>query len=327
MRSPYSKLLNHWWHRTSRLMALSCVVVVGILVSLPPSQLAAAEPTPQTLKLITHNVWYGFTKKPEPRYEQWRAWMPKQNPDVVCLQELNGYTAEKLAADAAAWSHPHSVLLKEDGFPTGITSRFPIHNVARLREGFHHGLLRCQIEGIWIYVIHFHPSNHARRVEEAALLAADIAALPGTNPRIILAGDFNGFSAADKPHYDTDPELEPFFSRLDAKNPQARNLNQGRLDYRGIEAIGELGFLDVIARRRTASDPFVGTFPTPLVADEDHGTDRRIDYIFVSPNLVDSVESAAILRDSTTETLSDHIPVTATLQRADKAVAPPPEAN
>jgi len=52
----------------------------------------------------------------------------------------------------------------------------------------------------------------------------------------------------------------------------------------------------------------------PLVADEDHGTDRRIDYIFVSPNLVDSVESAAILRDRTTETLSDHIPVTATLR-------------
>lgn len=296
-----------------RLQASRIVVLSVALLSTITQIASGADTAPATLKLITHNVWYGFTKKPEPRYEQWRAWMAKQNPDVVCLQELNGYTAEKLAADAAAWGHPHSVLLKEDGFPTGITSRFPIHNVARLREGFHHGLLRCQIEGLWIYVIHFHPSNYARRIEEAALLAADLAALPETKPRIILAGDFNGFSPADKPHYVTDPDLEPFFSRLDAKNPQARNLNQGRLDYGGIEAILGLGFVDLIANRRGQVDPFIGTFPTPLVADEDHGTDRRIDYIFVSPNLVDSVESAAILRDTATETLSDHIPVTATL--------------
>lgn len=313
MRFHDSTLRNHWRHRTSRLVALFCVVVVGFFVALPASQLAAAEPIPQTLKLITHNVWYGFTKKPEPRYERWRKWMAEQAPDVVCLQELNGYNAEKLAADAAAWGHPHSVLLKEDGFPTGITSRFPIHNVARVREGYHHGLLRCQIEGLWIYVIHFHPSNYARRIEEAGLLAADIATLPEDNPRIILAGDFNGFSPADKPHYDTDPELEPFFSRLDAKNPQARNLNSGRLDYGGIQAILTLGFVDLIESRREPRDPFIGTFPTPLVADEDHGTDRRIDYIFVSPNLVENAASAAILRDRTTETLSDHIPVTATL--------------
>jgi endonuclease/exonuclease/phosphatase family metal-dependent hydrolase len=50
------------------------------------------------------------------------------------------------------------------------------------------------------------------------------------------------------------------------------------------------------------------------VSDEDHGTDRRLDYIFVTPNLFTAVESAAILRDATTEVLSDHIPVTATLR-------------
>ncbi|MFO0977047.1 MAG: SMP-30/gluconolactonase/LRE family protein [Planctomycetaceae bacterium] len=281
----------------------------------------------QPLKIITHNVLYGFTQRTSPRYENWKAWMKSQTTDVVCLQELNEYTAEKLASDAATWGHSHSELLKTDGFPTGITSRFPISHVERIREGFHHGLLRCQIKGIWFYVIHFHPSNFARRVEEAALLAKDVCDLPERNPRIILAGDFNGFSPADKAHYDNDSQLVPFFQMLDQKNKDARNLNDGRLDYGGLQAILDLRYIDLIDRARDPGSPFVGTFPAKLVSDENHGTDRRLDYIFVTSNLIDSVETAAILRDDVTEQLSDHIPVTVTLRLDDrdaKADAPAP---
>jgi hypothetical protein len=49
------------------------------------------------------------------------------------------------------------------------------------------------------------------------------------------------------------------------------------------------------------------------VSDEEHGPDRRLDYIFVSPNLLPHVRGAEILRNETTELLSDHIPVTATI--------------
>lgn len=306
--------------RSSCPFRIAVTVLALLTASMQASVTTGGDAT--SLKLITHNVWYGFTKKPEPRHAQWLAWMKEQAPDVVSLQELNGYTEASLAADAATWGHSYWVLLKEDGFPTGITSRFPIEQVARIREGFHHGLLRCQIKGIWIFVIHFHPSNYEHRIREAALLAAEIAKLPETSPKILLAGDFNGFSPADKANYDGDPNLEPFFTRLDAKNPQARNLNNGRLDYGGLEAILTQGFIDLVASRRKPTDPFVGTFPTPLVADEDHGTLRRLDYIFASPNLVDQVDSAAIVSDATTALLSDHIPVTATLRLSQAAANP-----
>jgi exodeoxyribonuclease-3 len=61
----------------------------------------------------------------------------------------------------------HSALLKDDGFATGVISRFPLSHVARIREGFHHGLLRCRVEGMWISVIHFHPSNYAHRIAKS----------------------------------------------------------------------------------------------------------------------------------------------------------------
>ncbi|QEF97929.1 Gluconolactonase precursor [Stieleria maiorica] len=294
-------------------------ILLTLVICVPASAWSADESKPEKLRIITHNVWYGFTKKTEPRYADWKRWMKAQSPDVVSLQELNTYTEERLRADAESWGHPYSVLLKEDGFPTGITSRYPIQDVKRIRQGFHHGLLRCRIQGIWFYVIHFHPSNFQRRIDEAALLKQDVDSLPEQNPKVVLAGDFNGFSPADQSQYDSDQQLVPFFRSLDQKSPGARNLNDGRIDYGGIQAILEQGYTDLIASRRSPHLPFVGTFPGALVSDQDHGTDRRLDYIFVSPSLRDQVESVAILRDPCTEMLSDHLPVTATIRLREPA--------
>ncbi len=302
---------------SDRITPLTLLLLTALLACTPVSH--ADEQAPQTLRVITHNVWYGFTKKTEPRYSSWRRWMQAQSPDVVSLQELNTYSDERLAADAASWGHDYSVLLKEEGFPTGITSRYPITDVRRIRDGFHHGLLRCRIQGIWFYVIHFHPSNFQWRIDEAALLKQDVESLPDPNPRIVLAGDFNGFSPFDQSQYDADEKLVPFFAGLDQKSPEARNLNAGRIDYGGLQAITDQGYIDLIAARRSPQLPFSGTFPGQLVNDQDHGTDRRLDYIFVSPSLQDQVVSAAILRDSVTEMLSDHIPVTATIRLSDPA--------
>lgn len=298
-------------------VAFALCLILGTVVN------GEEKESPESLKIVTHNVWYGFTKKPEPRYSNWRRWMSSQAPDVVSLQELNDYTAEKLSEDAKSWGHQYSALLKDDGFATGITSRYPISDIMRIRDGMHHGLLRCRIAGIWFYVIHFHPSNFARRIEEAALLKADVESLPEPNPQIVLAGDFNGFSPADRPQYDQDTQLVGFFEMLDQRDNKARNLNEGRLDYGGLEAILEQKYVDTVAHFREEGEPFVGTFPSPLVSDENHGTDRRLDYIFVSPGLLPKVESAQILRDAATEGLSDHFPVSTTLRlRATSAQEP-----
>jgi tetratricopeptide (TPR) repeat protein len=72
-----------------------------------------------TLHVLSYNLWDGFGPKPEPRQERWLEWMAEQRPDVAALQELNGYTPERLASEARGWGHAYSVLLKEDGHPTG----------------------------------------------------------------------------------------------------------------------------------------------------------------------------------------------------------------
>jgi len=274
----------------------------------------AASPAPSVLRVLTHNVYMGFSKGNAQHHGRWREWVARQKPDVVALQELNGYTATKLAEDAASWGHAHSVLFKEDGFPIALTSRWPIEDVARLRDGFHHGLLRGRVRGVYIYVIHFHPSNWEHRIREAAWLAQNVATLPADDRRVILAGDFNGFSPADRTHYEKSSTLIPFFEMLDQRDPRAKNLHAGRIDYGGLQAILDQGFVDAWARLNPPDAPFIGSFPSPLVRDENHGPDRRLDYIFVSSNLANAVKNCHILRDDETALFSDHFPVMAEVE-------------
>ncbi len=295
---------------------LTLVTAVAIASVMSSAVVSGQAEQSQVLKVITHNVWYGFTKKSEPRHGEWKQWLAQQLPDVVSLQELNGFSPKDLAEDAQSWGHSYSEILKKGGFPTGITSRYPISHVRRTQEGFHHGLLRCQIRDIWFYVVHFHPSNYKKRIEEAGLLKQDITSLPGANPRVVVTGDFNAFSPEDVYHYGKDARLISFFEQLDSTKSSARNLNHGKIDYGAIETVLGQGFIDVVASRRSADSPYIGTFPTRLIDDKDHGPDRRIDYIFVSPSLQESVLSAGILRNATTELLSDHIPVVAVIDIA-----------
>jgi endonuclease/exonuclease/phosphatase family metal-dependent hydrolase len=259
----------------------------------------------ERLRIISHNVWYGFTKVPE-RKKTWITWMNEQQPDIVSLQELNDYTPQKLAEDAKNYGHEYSVLLKEEGFPTGITSRYPIDDIIIIKDGFHHGLLRVKIKQIYFYVIHLHPSNWETRKNEINLIIQNIDELPSGSP-VIMAGDFNTFSPLDSIYY-SHGRLEPFFNDRDSLY-QEKNLNNGNLDYTVIQEVMDFGFIDLEASSRTSTYNFFGSFPTLIEKEGEHGDQRRLDYIFASKNLANKVFQAKIITSNATLRLSDHLPI------------------
>jgi len=257
------------------------------------------------LRIISYNVWYGFTMVPE-RKDNWIQWMKAQDADIVSLQELNEYTREELAKDARSYGHAYSALLKEEGFPTGITSRYPIEDVQRITEGFHHGLLRVKIQQIYFYVIHLHPSNWETRKREINLVLEDVNKLP-VSSKVILAGDFNTFSPLDSIYY-AHGKLEPFFNARDSMYEE-RNLNRGELDYSVIQTVIDHGLVDLEAGFRSSSYQFPGSFPTLIEKEGEHGDQRRLDYVFASENLAKQVTGAEIISSDTALILSDHLPV------------------
>lgn len=256
-------------------------------------------------KLITYNVWYGFTKVPE-RKEMWLQWMEEQDPDVVSLQELNEYTPEMLSKDAERWGHRYSVLLKQEGFPTGFTSRYPIKDIQKFMEGFHHGLLRVKVKEKFIYIIHLHPSNWETRNREIDFIISDIKGLP-QGSQVILAGDFNTFSSYDSIYY-THSQLEPFFNARDEAYNEV-NLRDGKLDYSVLDKLVESGLIDLEYKMRTSEYQFTGSFPTLIEKEGEHGDQRRLDYVFCDKETASAVVRSEIIADDVTLKLSDHLPM------------------
>lgn len=297
---------NHMMHKITLLLFLALQ-----LGCTPEKQNDSVNDAPQDFRLITYNVWYGFTKAPE-RKTQWIQWMQDQAPDVVSLQELNEYTPAQLAEDAASWGHPYSALLKEDGFPTGVTSKYQIEDIQRFREGFQHGLLRVQIEGMYFYIIHLHHGDWEVRNREIDFILADIQKLP-SDARVILAGDFNTFSPDDSTYY-AHGRLETFFEEREQAFNEP-NLREGKLDYFVIQKLLDGGFVDLEVNKRSADYTFTGTYPTLIEKEGEHGDLRRLDYVFANKVMADQIKHAYIVVNDTTQIVSDHLPVVADFSR------------
>ena len=281
-------------------------LLLFLLCLLPVQLFAESDAKSSELRVLSYNVWYGFTKQPE-RKKKLLEYVRSLKPDVVSLQELNSYTEEKLAQDARAWGHPYSALLKTGGFPTGITSRFPIEDVSRTLEGYHHGLLSCKTGGLRVYVVHLHPGHWQIRHREVDLLTRELAKR-NLAEKILLAGDFNTFSPRDREQYEKTPDIVPFFRRLDQRWKSNRNLRKDKLDYTHLEKIEKAGFIDLVATKRSR---FSGTFPTKNRPGEDNGPSRRLDYFYANRSLASSCKSAVCLVNGDTSYLSDHYPVLA----------------
>ena len=133
------------------------------------------DPQSFPLKVMTYNIWNGFEwGKDSVRREQCITWIKSQEPDVLALQEMCGYTEEKLKEDAKKWGHPYVQLLKTEGYPTALTSKSPIRLKEKIVEPFWHGLLHCESYGIDFYIVHLSPADCNIRLKEARLISERI---------------------------------------------------------------------------------------------------------------------------------------------------------
>ena len=252
----------------------------------------------QRFRVITYNVLDGFTEAND-RRDAVARWLAAQQPDVVALDELNGYTEPRLRDEAAAWGHPHAVLLKETGYATGLTSRTPITDVRRVVPGFHHGVIRCRAAGIIFYVVHLSPHDRSVRQTEADRITRGVASADASDDGdlvgvmdtmtagepVIVLGDFNSFSPDDKAYYATTRLGET--ARKGDRERGLRNLgDDSGIDFSVMQTFQDAGLVDVVRRLNAAGDPAaLVSCPTPLWRPEMPLAElrlvqKRIDYMW-----------------------------------------------
>ncbi|MCW1883874.1 endonuclease/exonuclease/phosphatase family protein [Luteolibacter flavescens] len=278
-------------HTLQRASAAFVRLLIGCLLLSP---LAAKE-----FKVISWNVLYGFNRGK--KIEAGSEWIRKQQPDVVALQELNGFTEKSLAKAAASWGHPHSAILKKDGFPVGITSKTPIEVVAKLRKGLWHGCLHARTADTDFMVIHLCPGVRETREKEMKLLAPRVSKLLGEKRRLFLLGDFNDKSPADIAFTNSNKAI--------VERAKPGNLLDGKFDAGVVGGFLDAGLVD-------SAKPLPSNFSTPTrmkpFADdpsEQYRYLQRIDLVLTDAVTAAEVRTVHTSQDAVLDTVSDHYPV------------------
>lgn len=117
----------------------------------------------RVVRIMQWNVFNGIVDRR--RFARVAAWVRGLRPDVLGLNELNGWTDELLRRRAARFGFPHSALLQTNGsaYHVGLMSRHPFRVVARLDSGspMIHGLLHAWVPalGMHILVRRLHPAH------------------------------------------------------------------------------------------------------------------------------------------------------------------------
>ncbi len=269
--------------------------------------------TNQSVKIISYNIWNGFTGDDTTRFDRFVGWVNEKSPDILALQELVGYDSTKLATQALLWGHKYSIILKTGGYPVGITSNSPITLKERILNDMWHGALHCTIRDIEFFVIHLSPAQQDFRKKEAKILSPKIEALIEEGKDVIVLGDFNSVSIADIDYLSKSDSLLNRYKKGGAKDGKYANLLSGQFDYSVMAKFTSISLVDVAPLFLTLEERY--SFPAPALIgiwqtkEEVERNKHRIDYILLNPSLANQVSVYKIFHDKLTGSLSDHYPV------------------
>lgn len=266
------------------------ILMMMLMVSLPG--LAKNKKGKKAMKVISYNIEYGMRADTTEGKTVFAEWMRNQDPDIVCLQETNKFTQKSLEKLAASYGHPYAVLQKEKGFPTAITSKYPIVNIVKIEDNMWHGFVMGKINGYNVISLHLSPHRYDSRQLDIDLILETIRQ-SGPFERWIIMGDFNSVSPLDAERY-ADGRYAERLRKADEQRPALQNLNDGKIDYSVQQRILDFGFID---SARLDKDFSLKNFGA------------RIDFIYISPDLKSRFTGANYITDEFTKKYSDHRPL------------------
>ncbi len=309
-------------------------IVLMLLLLAPVSIQAKGDKN--NLRLLYWNIQNGMWDGQPDNYTRFVAWVKAQKPDVCVwceaqsiwvtnsdkkLDKKDQYLVANWDKLARRYGHKYIYLGgHHDNYPQVITSKYPIHNVARLL-GSQSDTLVChgggwatiEVNGktVNIVTIHTwpqaygygvskedrprsiaaHEGDHFRRTEMEYIINHTIGQVPGANQQLwMMMGDFNAPSPVDNNVYN--------FPKDDTRF----------LTHKFI--IEHSPYIDVVKQKNN------GIFIPSSV-----WSGRRIDFVYATKALYDRVKNASIIWDQYTTPVrnaqnlgnfwhpSDHLPI------------------
>lgn len=287
--------------------------IIMLLFSLCPLQMEGQ--SVKQLKIISYNIWNGF-ENDTVRRSKCINWIIRQAPDIVAFDELVEFKGKDLKDLGKAYGHPYAALVKEEGYPVGITSRYPIKVIHKQIEGFWHGMMHVHTAGLDLILTHLSPFEWSYRLKEAKQITQYI--IDHQLDSCIVLGDLNAYSPYDADEMEKQDTLIANMQRWDKEQPVYRNMRDGRFDYSVLSEFFSVGLEDAIGRLvKPASQRM--SYPAAFLYgwrwDDPRLSLRRerLDYILLSPSLMPFCRAAAVHNGNENEGISDHYPVSVVL--------------
>lgn len=252
------------------------------------------------LKVMSYNILMGFNNDAQLR-QQFANWVAVYDPDIILFQEAANFTAASFEAFAKTFGHDHAVLAKTFGIPTGITSKEEITNIRKvIRTGIlHHGYVTGETSGVRVFSVHLCPfevddernTHNIARKDEAKIIMDDAAQY--TAAPVVIGGDFNDHNTFDRDSY-------------------GDGYRYADRDHTVYNTVKGYNYHDTYPSRNS---DFKATWPVAEVSVNGPNKGARIDYIFVSNNMSNSVVFSDIVHSSYTDKFSDHYPTYIEIKR------------
>lgn len=265
------------------------------------------------VRILCYNILEGMKLDTTPNKVVFVDWVKSINPDIVALQEVNKFKQRQLEDMARSYGHPYAVLLKENGYPVAITSKYPILYVSKVIDNMSHGFIRAKVDGYNIIALHLNPHKYWKRNEEIALVLETIKQ-SGDDENWLLMGDFNSLSPLDADGFVNGKLLEAMKAEEAGRPGVVENLVDGQLlDYSVHQAILDQGFVDVAKIKYSTFESSCET--KSFLLTHKYPAEKRYDFIYISNNLKSDYINASIIKDSFTDVYSDHYPVLLDLKK------------
>lgn len=249
------------------------------------------KPELEKVRVISYNILAALGD--EKREDKLISWLNIQDAEVIGFQELCGLTQEEFSGHAKKWGHPYAVILKENGYPVGISSKKPIVVKNKFVDGFWHGMLHVVTYGIDFMIIHLSPSSPDSRLEEANKIVDYIQT--EKLAKLVLMGDFNAHSP------------------MDADYLENNAISLSYLDYYPLSRFLSGKLIDPMQKFIEVENRM--TYPTHLLMGVSkqsyHHKKRleRIDFILASIDVMQNVVDAYVFNGSEANYISDHYPL------------------
>lgn len=284
---------------------------LGMLLMIGSSGMSAQRRQP--IKIISYNIWNGF-EGDSLRRAYFVEWTKNQSADLVILTELVSFKEKDLVTLGKVCGYPHTALLKEEGYPVGVLSRQLVKTISKQVDGFWHGMMHVQTQGIDVIATHLSPFEWSYRLDEATKIVDYIH--KQNLKDYLVAGDLNAHSPLDADEIMTHDSLLVNMQRWDASQKKYRNLRNGRFDFSVIAKFLSVGMEDALGRLIRPAEKRM-TYPAAFLYNWKIDDKRlplrreRLDYILLSPSLMERCIRADVYP---VEGVSDHYPVSVWLK-------------